>query len=272
MSKKATKNYNKMIMQSGYRAQQRLDELLDLVQDYTTNYADRLDFWTGKLNNVQLDLIQDKYLAQNASMLRNMGAFGSNSQLNQQINENAYDQQNYLANVQNQNIAIANQLQSNELSALGNAASLNTGERNMGATAASNVDAANNYWLAVLGSSVENAGKIVSAAGGTWGKAIGAGMQAAGSAAQSVAGIVQDINDSNSVQAGDRTSANAVGFWNAVGQLRQQYGDSSGSSSSSLSIFDNPYTSGSGSAIYDAAKSYTEYGDWGDINTDGIFS
>lgn len=265
MSKKNTKSYNKMIMQSGYRAQQRLDEALDLIQEYTTNYADRLDFWSDKLNNRQLDLLQDKYLAQNASMLRNMGAFGSNSQLNQQVNENAYDQQNYLANVQNQNIAVANQLQSNELNALAGSAALNQTERNAGATAASNVDAANNYWLAVLGSSVENAGKIVSSMGG-WGAVIGGAMQAGGSAMQNVAGTVQTVGDNSQIQSGDRVNNALVGMSSAYQGLQNQNlstGSSGGGVTSSLS------TNYGGSAISSAVDNSIGI-DWGSIWGSGI--
>lgn len=141
--KKNQKNYNKQVMQSGLKSNEYINTNLGLIQDYVTDYSGRTDYWTDKLNNRQLDLLSDKYLAQNANMLRGKAAFGSNSETNREIDENAYSQQNYLANVLNQNVAQANQLQQNELAALSGATQLNYANRNYGATAAEKVDEAN---------------------------------------------------------------------------------------------------------------------------------
>ena len=170
-SKKNQKNYNKQVMQSGLKSNEYINTNLGLIQDYVTDYSGRTDYWTDKLNNRQLDLLSDKYLAQNANMLRGQAAFGSNSETNRQIDENAYSQQNYLANVLNQNVAQANQLQHNELAALSGATQLNYGNRNYGATAAEKVDEANNAWLGSLGKVGSSVGGLVSLIPG--GQAIG---------------------------------------------------------------------------------------------------
>lgn len=169
--KKNQKNYNKQVMQSGLKSNEYINTNLGLIQDYVTDYSGRTDYWTDKLNNRQLDLLSDKYLAQNANMLRGKAAFGSNSETNRQIDENAYSQQNYLANVLNQNVAQANQLQQNELAALSGATQLNYANRNYGATAAEKVDEANNAWLGSLGKGLSAAGGIASVIPG--GQAIG---------------------------------------------------------------------------------------------------
>lgn len=178
-TKKNQKNYNKQVMQSGLKSNEYINKNLGLIQDYVTDYSGRTDFWTNKLNNRQLDLLSDKYLAQNANMLRGQAAFGSNSETNRQINENAYSQQNYLANVANQNVMNANQLQNNELQALMNATELNYENRNQGANAAANVDAANNAWLGAVGKGLESVGGVVKMFPG-WGTAIGSAMQGVG--------------------------------------------------------------------------------------------
>ena len=178
-TKKNQKNYNKQVMQSGLKSNEYINKNLGLIQDYVTDYSGRTDFWTNKLNNRQLDLLSDKYLAQNANMLRGQAAFGSNSETNRQINENAYSQQNYLANVANQNVMNANQLQNNELQALMNATELNYENRNQGANAAANVDAANNAWLGAVGKGLESVGGVVKMFPG-WGTAVGSAMQGVG--------------------------------------------------------------------------------------------
>lgn len=178
-TQKNQKNYNKQVMQSGLKSNEYINTNLGLIQDYVTDYSGRTDYWTDKLNNRQLDLLSDKYLAQNANMLRGQAAFGSNSETNRQINENAYSQQNYLANVLNQNVMNANQLQNNELQALMNATELNYANRNQGATAAANVDAANNAWLGAIGKGLESVGGIVKMFPGV-GTAVGSAMQGVG--------------------------------------------------------------------------------------------
>lgn len=178
-TQKNQKNYNKQVMQSGLKSNEYINTNLGLIQDYVTDYSGRTDYWTDKLNNRQLDLLSDKYLAQNANMLRGQAAFGSNSETNRQINENAYSQQNYLANVLNQNVMNANQLQNNELQALMNATELNYANRNQGATAAANVDAANNAWLGAVGKGLESVGGIVKMFPGV-GTAVGSAMQGVG--------------------------------------------------------------------------------------------
>lgn len=178
-TQKNQKNYNKQVMQSGLKSNEYINTNLGLIQDYVTDYSGRTDYWTDKLNNRQLDLLSDKYLAQNANMLRGQAAFGSNSETNRQINGNAYSQQNYLANVLNQNVMNANQLQNNELQALMNATELNYANRNQGATAAANVDAANNAWLGAIGKGLESVGGIVKMFPGV-GTAVGSAMQGVG--------------------------------------------------------------------------------------------
>lgn len=187
MSHKNQKRYNKEIMNLGYDAMSYLKNNLGLINKYTTNYAERNDFWANKLNNRQLDLLSDKFLAQNASMLRGSAAFGSNSATNRQIENNAYSQSNYLANVANQNIMNANTLQNNELSALSGAAQIYQNSAAQGAAGAANVDAANNAWLNTLGKGLASAGEVVKNFG-PYGAAIGAGMEAAGGQMQGLAG------------------------------------------------------------------------------------
>ena len=190
--KKNQKKYNKDVMRTGYQANQYLRNALGLINNYTTNYADRNDFWANKLNNRQLNLLSDKYLAENANMLRGSAAFGSNSATNRQIENNAYTQQNYLANVANQNVMNANQLQQNELSALTGASSLYGGVSERGAQAAQNVDAANNAWAGALGQGLSSVGKVVSFIPGV-GTAVGAGMQLAGGALTHMASPTTDL-------------------------------------------------------------------------------
>ena len=190
--KKNQKKYNKDVMRTGYQANQYLRNALGLINNYTTNYADRNDFWANKLNNRQLNLLSDKYLAENANMLRGSAEFGSNSATNRQIENNAYTQQNYLANVANQNVMNANQLQQNELSALTGASSLYGGVSERGAQAAQNVDAANNAWAGALGQGLSSVGKVVSFIPGV-GTAVGAGMQLAGGALTNMASPTTDL-------------------------------------------------------------------------------
>lgn len=188
-----TKNYNKQVMKTGREANQYYRNALNLINQYTTDYSGRLDYWQSKLNDRQLNLLSDKYLQQNAAMLRGQGAFGSNSALNQQINENAYTQQSYLANVANDNVKAANQLQSNELKALGDASNTFNAATAMGAGAAQNVDAANNSWLNVLGSTAGTAGTILQAIPTPWTQAAGTALKVGGNAMQSAAGQTVDL-------------------------------------------------------------------------------
>lgn len=189
--KKNQKKYNKDVMKTGQQANQYMRDALGLINQYTTDYAGRNDFWLNKLNDRQLNLLSDKYLAENANMLRGSAAFGSNSQLNKQMNENAYSQQNYLANVANQNVMNANQLQNNELNALYGATSTYQNPINMGATAAQNVDAANSAWMKPVGGLLKGAGAVASMIPGV-GTTIGAGLGMAGSAIGSMAGETQE--------------------------------------------------------------------------------
>lgn len=186
---KNQKAYNKEVMATGRAANRYLSNALGLINQYTTNYADRTDFWTNKLNNRQLDLLSDKYLKQNANMLRGQAQFGSNSALNQQMKDNAYSQQNYLANVANQNVMNANQLQNNELNSLMNASNTYQNPISMGQTAAQNVDAANSAWLKPVGGIMKGVGAALTATG--VGAPIGAALSIGGSALGSMAGESQ---------------------------------------------------------------------------------
>lgn len=178
--KKNQKRYNKDVMETGRQANQYMRNALGLINKYTTDYAGRNDFWASKLNDRQLNLLSDKYLAQNANMLRGQAAFGSNSETNRQIQNNAYDQQNYLANVANQNIMNANVLQQNELASLGNAASTYQNPIAMGANAAQNVDALNWDWLNAIGKGMQTVGQAGMSSGNPWGMAIGAAVNQTG--------------------------------------------------------------------------------------------
>ena len=195
MTKKYTKQYNKQVMQTGRQANQYYRNALKLLNDYTSDYSGRLDYFTNKLNNRQLDLLSDKYLAENANMLRGSAAFGSNSATDRQIANNAYSQNNYLADVQNRNIQAANQLQMNELQGLQNAQNAFQAGTALGSTAASNIDAANNSWLAVLGDSAQSAGKVLSAIPTPWTQVAGAALQTGGAAASSAAGKEVDMGN-----------------------------------------------------------------------------
>lgn len=175
---KNQKSYNKQVMQTGKEANRYLSNALGLINKYTTNYADRTDFWTNKLNDRQLNLLSDKYLAQNAAMLRGQAAFGSNAALNRQMQENAYSQQNYLANVANQNVQLGNQLQQNELASLMNASTTYQTPIKMGEQAASNVDAANMGLFSTIGKGLQAAGAVSSLIPG--GQVIGGALSGLG--------------------------------------------------------------------------------------------
>ena len=193
MSKKYTKSYNKQVMRTGEQANRYYQNALALLNEYTTDYEGRFDFWKSKLNDNYLNLVSDKYLAQNADMLRKSAAFGSNSTSNRQVQQNAYDQQNALANIANENVKQANQLQMNEMASLVNASSVYNAATAMGGTAAQNIDAANNTWLAVLGDSAQSAGKVFSAIPTPWTQIVGAALQTGGAAASSAAGKEVDL-------------------------------------------------------------------------------
>lgn len=248
---KNVKNYNKAIMQSGLKSNEYINENLGLIQKYVTDYSGRTDFWTDKLNNRQLDLLSDKYLAQNANMLRGQSAFGSNSATAQQQEENAYTQQNYLANVLNQNVQAANNLQNAELNALGGATELNMKNRAEGATAASNVDAANNAWLGAIGKGLNAAGQAVSFLPG-WGQVIGGAMSGVGGTLEGLATPTsQGISDSTSdAWTKFGTSLSKEMGWNAT----QNYGiNNTGSNTSSYSL-------GNDSMLMNALRGATRYG------------
>ena len=182
---KNEKSYNKQIMASGKKSIKYIDESLANLNRYSNDYAGRLDFWTNKINNRQLDLLSGNYLASNARMLRGQGQFGSNSALSRQIEENAYDQQNYLANVQNANLQAANALQNNELQALYNNVNINYTNRDAGLQAAQNIDRINNNWLNILSKTASTVGAVMTATG--VGAPIGYGLMAAGSIGSSIA-------------------------------------------------------------------------------------
>lgn len=182
---KNQKSYNKEIMKSGRQSMKYIDESLANLNRYSNDYAGRLDFWTNKINNRQLDLLSGNYLASNARMLRGQGQFGSNSALSRQIEENAYDQQNYLANVQNTNLQAANALQNNELGALYNNVNINYSNRDAGLQAAQNLDRLNNSWLNVLSPIASTAGAIMTATG--VGAPVGYALQGLGAIGSSIA-------------------------------------------------------------------------------------
>lgn len=196
--KKEQKKYNKEVLKTGKAAVQYQRNALDLINKYTTGYADRTDFWTNKLNNRQLNLLSDQYLAKNANMLRGSAAFGSNSALNRQIENNAYDQQNYLANVANKNVELANSLQNNELQALGNAEKTYQGSVAMGANAAQNVDALNWDWLKSIGKGMQTVGQAGMSSGNPWAMAIGAAVNQTGGTIDAM------VSDTTSLTQGQR--------------------------------------------------------------------
>lgn len=219
--KKNQKNYNKEVMQTGREANKYLSNSLGLINQYTTDYAGRNDFWLNKLNDRQLNLISDNYLAQNANMLRGQAAFGSNSETNRQLESNAYSQQNYLANVANQNVMNANQLQQNELSSLMNASNAYQTPINAGAQAAANVDAANNAWAGALGQTMSSAGKVVSMFPG-WGTAIGGAMQLGGNALSSISSGASGLDTGYQDKQGNLAAQMYYGTGNAT--TGAQYG------------------------------------------------
>lgn len=183
--KKEQRNYNKQIVQTGKQANKYLQNALGLINKYTTDYSGRLDYWTNKLNDRQTNLLSDKYLKQNADMLRGQSAFGSNSSIAQQQAETAYDQNNYLADVMNKNVQAANQLQSNELQALYNASSAYQNPIASGKESAQIVDSTG-FGANLLGS----VGKTAQAAGTALSfvnPAIGAAVAGAGSVMSNLA-------------------------------------------------------------------------------------
>ena len=108
-----------------------------------------------------------------------------------QIENNAYSQQNYLANVANANTQLANQLQQNELSALSGATELNYANRGYGSQAATNLDAANNAWLGSIGKGLQAVGGVASVLPGVGG-AVGNVMQGVGGALSGMAAPTTD--------------------------------------------------------------------------------
>lgn len=243
-SKKNQKRYNKAMMESGLKSNEYINTNLGLIQKYVTDYAGRQDFWLNRLNNRQLDLLSDKYLAQNANMLRGQAAFGSNSETNRQIENNAYSQQNYLANVANQNVMNANQLQNAELNALSGATQLNYANRNYGQQAAANVDAANNAWLGAVGKGMQAVGGVASMFGPV-GAAVGAGLQGVGGALSGMAAPTYDYTQDQrqnwqtqfSAARGNKQVQNILG--NQDRESLSMFGNTSNTSPYSGSILTN---------------------------------
>lgn len=203
---KNQKNYNKQVMQSGLKSNEYINTNLGLIQDYVTDYSGRNDFWLKKLNDRQLNLVSDNFLAKNANMLRGQAAFGSNSETNRQIENNAYSQSNYLADVANENVMRANELQNNELEALIEAVNINYGNRAAGAQAAERVDAANNAWLGGVGKGLSSVGSLVSFMPGI-GTAIGGAMKGIG-------GTLSGLADTSSTFYTPEQNEYIAGSWN----------------------------------------------------------
>lgn len=218
--KKNQKRYNKAVLDSAMMSNKYLNESLTNLNNYVNNYSDRLDYWAEKLNNKQLDLVTDEYLATNANMLRNMASFGSNSETNRKIEQNAYSQNNYLADVMNKNLQAANQLQNNELSWLYNNANINMQNRQYGEQAAKNLDAISNQWLNILGGSLEAVGTI----GGTLlapvtgGASIGIG-QAISGLGSSISSLASPaVTQYNQMQYGTNISPTAFNRFYSAGK------------------------------------------------------
>ena len=227
------KRYNRDIYNSGRQSIKYINETLSNLNKYSNNYMDRLSEWQAKLNNEQLDLLSSKYLKENAAMLRNQAAFGSNSTLDQQVKENAYDQQNYLANVNNLNVAAANALQNNELAALANNYNFQASNRNAGWQAAQNLDALATTWSDVLGSSLQAAGSVVSFIPGV-GQVAGPAMIAAGN-------VFSGVHNKNAGGfSNDWTKQQIMQFQNLGDKLSEK--DENGNSP--LSVFGNKVKSG----------------------------
>lgn len=231
--KKNQKKYNKQVMQTGLEANQYMRNALGLINKYTTDYSGRNDFWTNKLNDRQLNLLSDKYLAQNANMLRGQAAFGSNSKTNQQINENAYSQQNYLANVANQNVMNANTLQQNELQALMNASNTYQKPIQSGASAAQNVDAANGAWFNAIGKGMQGAGSVLQAIPTPMTQAIGGALNTTGGIMTGLTSDTTSLTPDQQKNLGGIAMTSTKGFsnWLGTGALANKLGvGSSGSS------------------------------------------
>lgn len=217
---KNQKRYNKAVLDSAMMSNEYLNESLTNLNNYVNNYSDRLDHWAEKLNNRQLDLVTDEYLATNANMLRNMASFGSNSETNRKIEQNAYSQNNYLADVMNKNIQAANQLQNNELSWLYNNANINMQNRQYGGQAAKNLDSMSNSWLNILGGGLEAVGTI----GGTLlapmtgGASIGIGQGISG-IGSTISGLANpSVTQYNQMQYGTNISPTAFNRFSSAGR------------------------------------------------------
>ena len=233
--KKNQKRYNQAVMQTGLEANQYMRNALGLINKYTTDYSGRTDFWTNKLNNRYLNLTADKYLAQNANMLRGQAAFGSNSKTNQQINENAYEQQNALANINNQTVMNANQLQNNELQALMNASKTYENPVTTGASAAQNVDAANGAWFNAIGKSMQGAGSVLSAIPTPWTMAIGGALNATGGIMTGLTSESTSLSptEQKNITGSSMSSTGGFSNWLGTGALANKLGVG-GTSSSTL--------------------------------------
>lgn len=247
--KKNQKAYNTQLMNVGKEAMGYLSNALGLIDKYTQDYAGRNEFWMNKLNDRQLNLLSDKYLAQNASMLRGSAAFGSNSETNRQIENNAYSQQNYLANVANQNVMNANTLQNNELDQLRGAAATYQYPIVYGQNAASNVDAANNYWMTAMGKSMNAVGDVMGSIPNPYTAAIGSALKGTGSALVSIGG--ENVNiDPNSLGGSNYSSDQ----WQSASEKWQKGNDKYGSL---WGAFKNLFTGAKGQSANSSSLSAT---------------
>lgn len=240
---KNQKRYNKAVLDSAMMSNKYLNESLTNLNNYVNNYSDRLDHWAEKLNNRQLDLLSDEYLATNANMLRNMASFGTNSETNRKIEQNAYDQSNYLANVHNTNIQAANQLQNNELSWLYNNANINMQNRQYGQQAAQNLDKMSNSWLNILGGGLEAVGTI----GGTLlapvtgGASIGIGQAVSGIGSTISSLANPAVTQYNQMQYGTNISPTAFNRFYSAGKRLSTRDNNSDSTLSNADQY-NMYT------------------------------
>lgn len=240
---KNQKRYNKAVLDSAMMSNKYLNESLTNLNNYVNNYSNRLDYWAEKLNNRQLDLVTDEYLATNANMLRNMASFGTNSETNRKIEQNAYSQNNYLADVMNKNIQAANQLQNNELSWLYNNANINMQNRQYGEQAAKNLDSISNQWLNILGGGLEAVGTI----GGTLlspmtgGASIGIGQAISGIGSTISSLASPAVTQYNQMQYGTNISPTAFNRFYSAGKNLSTRNNSNDSTLSNADQY-NMYT------------------------------
>lgn len=230
--KSEQKRYNKEVMRAGDEATKYLRNSLGLINQYTTDYSGRTDFWTNKLNNRELELLQDQYLNRNAQLLRGAAQFGSNSQLNRQIQDNAYSQSNYLADVHNKNVQAANALQMNELQALMNASNIYQNPIASGASAAQNVDSARMSWANALGQGLQTVGNVVSFAN----PVVGAGISTAGGMLSGMSSPTTELAQQQYNQAQQYGLTVGDELAEKYGWNRENLSTSNGSSGTTLSV------------------------------------